>query len=172
MDDAGPRSWTPYAHWARKLVGDLASDYFALLQLELQLHIAQATVTTQNDSVTLTTQCVEHGIANTVDLLQAQQVLDSANAQIPDLERLISQEEDATSILLGGYPHAVTRGRPLVEERANTSARGATRSAFVLIARRPDIHQAEQIVVRQMPRSESLPVLPTSRRRGSSLKWR
>jgi multidrug efflux system outer membrane protein len=129
-------------------------------------------VTTQNDSVTLTTLCVEHGIANTVDLLQAQQVLDSAFAQIPDLERLISQEEDATSILLGGYSHAVTRGRPLVEERANTSARGATRSAFVPIARRPDIHQAEQIVVRQMPRSESLPVLPTSPRRSSFLKWR
>jgi outer membrane protein TolC len=34
-------------------------------------------------------------------VLQARQVLDTANAQIPDLKRQIGQAEDAINILLG-----------------------------------------------------------------------
>jgi len=98
------------------LVSDVASDYFALLQLDLQLQITRETVTTQEDSVKLTKLRVEHGVATKLDVLQAQQVLDTANAQIPDLERQIAQEENAISILLGNYPQAVPRGRPLVEQ--------------------------------------------------------
>src|SRR5438552_4871396 len=98
------------------LVSDVGSDYFALLQLDLQLQITRETVKTQEDSVKLTNLRVEHGVATKLDVLQAQQVLDSANAQIPDLERRIAQEENAISILLGNYPQAVPRGQPLVEQ--------------------------------------------------------
>ena len=98
------------------LVSDVASDYFALLQLDLQLQITRDTVKTQQDSVKLNNLRVEHGVATKLDVLQAQQVLDTANAQIPDLERQIAQEENAISILLGNYPQAVPRGQPLVEQ--------------------------------------------------------
>src|SRR5258706_10420108 len=67
------------------LVSDVASDYFALLQLDLQLQITRETVKTQQDSVKLTNLRVEHGVATKLDVLQAQQVLDTANAHIPDL---------------------------------------------------------------------------------------
>src|SRR6201981_1685198 len=83
------------------LVSDVASDYFTLLQLDLELQITRDTVKTQQDSVKLTSLRVDHGVATKLDVLQAQQVLDTANAQIPDLERLIAQEEDAISILIG-----------------------------------------------------------------------
>jgi len=83
------------------LVSDVASDYFALLALDLQLQIARDTVKTQEDAVKLTKHRLEHGVATKLDVLQAQQVLDTANAQIPDLERQIGLEEDALSILLG-----------------------------------------------------------------------
>src|SRR5271170_5462563 len=83
------------------LVSDVASDYFTLLQLDLQLQITRDTVKTQQDSVKLTSLRVDHGVATKLDVLQAQQVLDTANAQIPDLERQIGQEEDAISILIG-----------------------------------------------------------------------
>jgi multidrug efflux system outer membrane protein len=82
------------------LVSDVASDYFALLQLDLQLQITRDTVTTQEGSVKLTSFRLNNGVATKLDVLQAQQVLDTANAQIPDLERQIGQEEDAISILL------------------------------------------------------------------------
>ncbi len=127
------------------LVSDVASDYFALLQLDLQLQITRETVKTQEDSVKLTNLRVEHGVATKLDVLQAQQVLDSANAQIPDLERRIAQEENAISILLGNYPQAVPRGRPLVEQPLPPEVPPGLPST--LIERRPDIREAEQVLV-------------------------
>jgi multidrug efflux system outer membrane protein len=127
------------------LVSDTASDYFALLQLDLQLQITRETVRTQEDSVKLTTFRVEHGVATKLDVLQAQQVLDSANATIPDLERQIAQEENAISILLGNYPQAVPRGRPLVDQPLPPDVPPGLPSA--LIERRPDIREAEQNLV-------------------------
>jgi outer membrane protein, multidrug efflux system len=127
------------------LVSDVASDYFALLQLDLQLQITRETVKTQEDSVKLTQLRVDHGVATKLDVLQAQQVLDSANAQIPDLERRIAQEENAISILLGNYPQAVPRGRPLVEQPLPPEVPPGLPSS--LIERRPDIREAEQILV-------------------------
>ena len=127
------------------LVSDVASDYFALLQLDLQLQITQETVTTQEDSVKLTNLRVQHGVATKLDVLQAQQVLDSANATIPDLERQIAQEEDAISILLGNYPQGVPRGLPLVEQSLPPEVPPGMPSS--LLERRPDIREAEQTLV-------------------------
>jgi multidrug efflux system outer membrane protein len=68
------------------LVSDMASDYFTLLQLDLELQITRDTVKTQEDSVKLTQLRLDHGVATKLDVLQAEQVLDTANAQIPDLQ--------------------------------------------------------------------------------------
>jgi outer membrane protein, multidrug efflux system len=127
------------------LVSDVASDYFTLLQLDLQLQITHETVKTQQDSVKLTNFRVEHGVATKLEVLQAQEVLDSANAQIPDLERQIAQEENAISILLGNYPQAVPRGRPLVEQQLPPEVPPGLPSS--LLERRPDIREAEQTLV-------------------------
>lgn len=127
------------------LVSDVASDYFTLLQLDLQLQITRETVKTQEDSVKLTNFRLQHGVATKLDVLQAQQVLDSANATIPDLERQIAQEEDAISILLGKYPEAVPRGLPLVEQLLPPEIPPGLPSS--LIERRPDIREAEQNLV-------------------------
>src|SRR6202020_371705 len=127
------------------LVGDVASDYFTLLQLDLQLQITRETVNTQTDSVKLTKLRLEHGVATKLDVLQAQQVLDTANAQIPDLERQIGQEEDAISILLGNYPQDVSRGIPLVEQTLPPEIPAGLPST--IIERRPDIREAEQNLI-------------------------
>jgi outer membrane protein, multidrug efflux system len=127
------------------LVSDVASDYFALLQLDLQLEITQNTVAIQEDSVRLTKSRVQHGVATKLDILQAQQTLDTANAQIPDLERQVAQEEDAISILLGNYPQAILRGRPLVEQSLPLEVPPGLPSS--LLERRPDIRVAEQNLI-------------------------
>ena len=127
------------------LVSDVASDYFRLLALDLQLQVARDTVTTQQDAVRLTTLRVEHGVATKLDVLQAQQVLDTANTQIPELERQIGQLEDAISILLGDYPHSVARGRPLAEQPMLPELPAGLPSS--LLERRPDIYQAEQNLI-------------------------
>jgi multidrug efflux system outer membrane protein len=127
------------------LVSDVASAYFALLQLDLQLQITRNTVKTQEGSVQLTSFRLNNGVATKLDVLQAQQVLDSANAQIPDLERQIGQEEDAINILLGNYPAGVTRGRPLEQQALPPEVPPGLPSS--LLERRPDIRQAEQILI-------------------------
>jgi outer membrane protein, multidrug efflux system len=127
------------------LVSDLASDYFTLLQLDLQLQITRETVKTQTDSVKLTQLRLDRGVATKLDVLQAQQVLDTANSQIPDLERLIAQEEDAISILLGDYPHDVPRGLPLMEQTLPPEVPAGLPSS--IMERRPDIREAEQILI-------------------------
>jgi multidrug efflux system outer membrane protein len=136
------------------LVSDVASDYFLLHDLDLQLQITKETVRTQEDSVKLTELRLQHGVATTLDVLQARQVLDTANAQVPDLERQIGQTEDALNILLGKYPDNVPRGMPLGIETPD----GWTWSEMLspqlpaglpseLLERRPDIREAEQNLV-------------------------
>ena len=127
------------------LVSDVASAYFALLQLDLELQITQDTVKTQEDSVRLTSLRLNRGVATRLDVLQSQQVLDTANARIPDLERQIAQEEDAISILIGDYPQGVQRGRPLPEQALPPDVPPGLPST--LLERRPDIRQAEQVLI-------------------------
>ncbi len=123
--------------------------------------ITRETVKTQTDSVKLTQLRLEHGVATKLDVLQAQQVLDTANAQIPDLERQIAQEEDAISILLGNYPQDIARGIPLVEQTLPPEVPAGVPSS--IIERRPDIREAEQILLPRTPTSES-PKLSSSRK--------
>jgi outer membrane protein, multidrug efflux system len=136
------------------LVSDVASDYFLLRNLDLQLLITKATVQTQEDSVKLTELRLQHGVATTLDVLQARQVLDTANAQIPDLERQIGQTEDAINILLGKYPDNVPRGASLGIETADGWKWSETLPPQLptglpseLLERRPDIREAEQQMV-------------------------
>src|SRR5271170_2864216 len=129
------------------LVSDVASDYFTLLQLDLELQITKDTVSTQQDSVKLTNLRLDHGVATKLDVLQAQQVLDTANAQIPDLERQIGQEEDAISTLLGNFPSGIPRGLALPDQVLPPGVPPGLPSS--LLERRPDIRQAEQILIAQ-----------------------
>lgn len=136
------------------LVSDVASDYFELRDLDLQLRITQDTVTTQQKSVNLTEMRLKHGVATRLDVLQARQVLDSANAQIPDLERMIGQTEVAISILLGNYPQSVPRGRPIAIDTPQGWQWTETLPPQLppglpssLLERRPDVREAEQNLI-------------------------
>jgi multidrug efflux system outer membrane protein len=127
------------------LVSDVASAYFALLSFDLQLQITRDTIKTQEDAVKLTTYRLEHGVATKLDVLQAKQVLDTANVQVPELQRQIGLEEDTLSILVGDYPHGVTRGLPLLEQPVPPEVPAGLPSS--LLARRPDISRAEQNLI-------------------------
>jgi multidrug efflux system outer membrane protein len=136
------------------LVSDVASDYFLLRDLDLQLQITKDTVRDQRESVKLTELRLQHGVATTLDVLQARQVLDTANAQIPDLERQIGQTEDAINILLGKYPDNVPRGQAMGVETADGWAWSESLPPQLpaglpseLLERRPDIREAEQNLV-------------------------
>lgn len=132
--------------WARQqvvstLVASLASSYFQLRELDLALEISKNTLASRKESLELTTQLTEHGIDTMLDQRQTEELVYTAAAQIPDLERQIEQQENAISLLLGNNPGPVPRGLSLTEQpHAPEVPAGLPAS---LLERRPDIRQAE-----------------------------
>jgi multidrug efflux system outer membrane protein len=136
--------------WAQKevmatLVANVASSYFQLRQLDLQLEISKRTLDSRRDSSELTKTLEEHGINNLLDVRQSEQLVYTAAAEVPDLERQIAQQENALSILLGNNPGDVPRGLKLTEQPHAPEVPLGLPSA--LLERRPDIRQAEQNLI-------------------------
>jgi outer membrane protein, multidrug efflux system len=138
------------SQWARQavissLVSNVATAYFQLRELDLELEISRRTLASRQDSLRLTQLLSDHGATSLLDVRQAEQLVYTAGEQIPDLERRIEQQENFISILLGKNPAAVPRGRKLTEQpHAPEVPAGLTSS---LLERRPDIRQAEQQLI-------------------------
>jgi multidrug efflux system outer membrane protein len=66
---------------------------------------------------------------------------EQSGARVAELKRLIAVQEDALSVLIGGYPNAIPRGRGLTGQTLPQTPTGATTA---LLQRRPDILAAEQ----------------------------
>jgi len=132
--------------WAQKevistLVAAVAIDYFQLRQLDLQLEISKRTLSSRRDSLQLTQTLEQHGINSLLDVRQSEQLVYTAATEIPDLERQITQQENAISILLGRNPGNVPRGLKLTEQPHAPEVPVGLPSS--LLERRPDILQAE-----------------------------
>jgi multidrug efflux system outer membrane protein len=80
-----------------------------------------------------------------LDQRQAEQLVYTAGAKVPDLERQIEQEENALSILLGNNPGAISRGMKLTEQPHAPEVPAGLPSE--LLERRPDVREAEENVV-------------------------
>jgi outer membrane protein, multidrug efflux system len=132
--------------WAQKeviatLVANVASSYFQLRQLDLELEISRRTLSSRNDSLKLTQTLEQHGINSMLDVRQSEQLVYTAATEIPDFERQIAQQENAISILLGKNPGEVPRGLKLTEQPHAPEVPVGLPSS--LLERRPDIREAE-----------------------------
>ena len=127
------------------LVANVATAYFQLRALDSELEISQRTLGSRQQSLQLTHTLESHGGASGLDVSQAEQLVYTASETIPDLERQIEQQENLLSILLGENPQSVPRGRALTEQPAPESVPAGLPSE--LLERRPDVQQAEQIMV-------------------------
>jgi multidrug efflux system outer membrane protein len=125
------------------LVSDVATAYFQLRELDLELEIARRTLASRQDSLRLVRMRFEGGVAAQIDLRQAEVLLYTAAEIIPDVERRIEQTENLISVLLGQNPAAVARGRPLPDNLALTAPVVPAGLPSSLLERRPDIRQAE-----------------------------
>lgn len=136
--------------WARRqvissLVSDVASAYFQLRELDLELEISRHTLASRKDSLRLTQILADGGATSMLDVRQAEQLVFTAAAAIPDIERRIEQQENFVSILLGNNPQAIARGRKLVDQPHALEVPAGLPSS--LLERRPDIRQAEQELI-------------------------
>jgi len=136
--------------WAQRqvvtsLVSDVATAYFQLRELDLELEISRQTLASRRDSLRLTQILADGGATSLLDVRQAEQLVFGAGAAISDLELRVEQEENFISILVGKNPEAVARGRRLVDQPRPPEVPAGLPSS--LLERRPDILQAEQQLV-------------------------
>jgi multidrug efflux system outer membrane protein len=127
------------------LVGDVATNYFLLRELDLQLYIARETLRVNDETVTYFRNRLDGGVSNRLELdrIQANRALTAA--AIPDLEQQIAVIENNMSLLLGRPPTAIDRQR-LADTEALPPAIPAGLPVS-LIERRPDVLEAEQFLV-------------------------
>lgn len=127
------------------LVAEVMNTYFALLEQDRELGISRQTRDIAENGLRLTTLRRDRGAATGLDVRQAEQLLYTATAQIAAAERGIAQTENALSFLLGQAPGDVARGSAL--EQIARPAELPPGMPASLLARRPDIRQAEQELI-------------------------
>lgn len=127
------------------LVGEVATAYFNLRELDYELDISTRTLATRRESLQLTQMRQTGGVATLLDLRQSEQLVETAAETIPALQQQIEQTENQISLLLGRNPGPVTRGNGLTEQVFPPDVPAGLPSA--LLERRPDILAAEQNLV-------------------------
>ena len=127
------------------LVAEVMNAYFALLEQDRELAIGRQTVEVAENGLRLTTLRRDRGAATGLDVRQAEQLLYTATAQIAGAQRNIAQTENALSLLLGQAPGDIPRGSAL--EQIARPAQFPSGTPAELLARRPDIRQAEQQLI-------------------------
>jgi multidrug efflux system outer membrane protein len=129
------------------VVSDVATAYFTLLELDMELDIAKRTLAARQESLRLITARQQGGLATMLDVRQAEELVYQASQTIPDTERLIEQTENQINLLLGNNPGPIPRSAPLAEQQEPPVVPAGLPSS--LLERRPDIRSAEQLLISQ-----------------------
>jgi len=128
---------------ALSVAANTASGYLNLRGLDAQLALARATLQTRQQSLDLARRQFEVGYSSRLELSQAEAEYRNTAATVPQLERAITQQENALNLLLGASPGQVARGAELIALQPPPIAPGLPSE---LLRRRPDIAQAERSV--------------------------
>jgi multidrug efflux system outer membrane protein len=127
------------------LVGDVATHYFLLRELDLQLEIARRTLALNDETVTYFQNRLTGGVSNRLELdrIRANRALTAA--AIPQLEQQIAIVENSLSLLLGRLPGEIERVSFKTDEALPPPIPPGLPAS--LLQRRPDVLQAEQLLV-------------------------
>jgi multidrug efflux system outer membrane protein len=123
------------------VVGDVATGYFSLRELDWELDIDRRTLATREDSLRLIRLRQQGGLATMLDVRQAEELVYQASETVPDTERAIEQTENQISLLMGNNPGPISRGQSLTEQQELPAVPAGLPSS--LLERRPDIRAAE-----------------------------
>ena len=144
------RAYLRATQWAQQttystLVENVATSYYELRTLDAELAITRDELKARKNSLELTQKLEAGGSDSLVDVRQAEELQYTAEAQIPDLERQITQQENSLCILLGRAPGPIARGLPI--DQAPHPAEVPVGLPSDLLERRPDIRRAEELLV-------------------------
>ncbi len=126
-------------------MGDVATSYFLLRQLDLELAIARRTLGLNDDTVKYFQDRLDGGVSNRLELdrIQANRALTAA--AIPDIESQMAVVENAISLLLGRPPGPIAREPLGIDETMPPAIPPGLPAS--LIERRPDVQESEQLLV-------------------------
>jgi len=127
------------------LVGDIASAYFFLRELDLQLDIARRTLKINDETVAYFQNRLDGGVSNRLEVDQVRSNRQQTAASIPDIEQRIALTEHALSLLAGRPPSAIVREMTALALPLPPAIPPGLPAA--LLERRPDVVQAEQLLV-------------------------
>jgi outer membrane protein, multidrug efflux system len=136
--------------WAQRatrasLVKGVAQAYFQLRSLDAQLEITTNTIKARRDSLKLVESLRQYGAGSLADTRQAEELLHVAQANLPEIRRLIAVQENHISILIGRNPDGFGRGLGVDAQPHPQEVPAGLPSA--LLERRPDIQQAEATLI-------------------------
>ena len=126
------------------LVTSTASAYVNLRNLDKQLEIARSTAQSRKASYDLLQLRFREGWISELELSQVKSEYEQALSTIPLLEKVIAQQENALSVLLGRNPGPIPRGKKMDDLMLPAVPAGLPSD---LLAKRPDILQAEQTLI-------------------------
>jgi len=126
------------------LVGDVTSTYFLLRQLDWQLAIARQTLVVNDQTVSYFQTRLDGGVSNRLEVDRIVALREVTAASIPDFEKRIAAAEDELSLLLGRVPGPIERPPLNLDVMPPSIPFGVPAT---LLERRPDIMQAEQLLV-------------------------
>jgi multidrug efflux system outer membrane protein len=127
------------------LVSDVATNYFQLRELDLQLEIAKRSSADFQETFDLFDRRLQGGVASALETASAEASLASTAANIPDLERQIVAQENRLAFLLGRNPGPIARGAVLNDQFLPPDVPPGLPSD--LLQRRPDLRQSEQNLI-------------------------
>ncbi|CDF81824.1 AdeC/AdeK/OprM family multidrug efflux complex outer membrane factor [Pseudomonas sp. QL9] len=123
------------------LVASVANAYLTLRSDQDQLKLTRDTLATYEKTYALTKRSNEVGVASALDLSQAQTSVESARAALAQYTRLVAQDQNALTLLLGtGVPADLPQGLALDQPILAPIPAGLPSD---LLQRRPDILEAE-----------------------------
>jgi outer membrane protein, multidrug efflux system len=127
------------------LISDVATAYLQLRELDLDLEISQRTLASRQETLKLALRRYQQGLISELDVRQFESEVDNSAVAIADFQRQIAQQENALSVLVGHAPAPVARGQSLTDVLGTFVL--PTELPAELIARRPDVRQAEEALV-------------------------
>ena len=128
------------------LVSDVASSYFLLRELDLQLEIARRTLSSTTRPVVYYADRLAGGVSNRLEVDQAKANRALTAASIPEIERqiAIARARDQRARRAGARRD---RARPHARGAAHAARSSRSACPAPLLERRPDVIQAERLLV-------------------------
>lgn len=126
------------------LVTDVALNYVKLLILDERLKISQKTLSQRQELVNIFKIKKDQGKISSLEYAQVLSAYEEIKVLIPEIESLISVQENFLSVLTGVNPGAIHRDGSLDTLNMPAVPSGMPSE---LLARRPDIRQKEQMLV-------------------------